>query len=123
MFNAESGKMALKMAKTLWFNTYRGILSDSMGEYVATVRIIPAIPLDRQDIPDDAPEARPYLTVIVEDAAVPLDQLIEFETAATDILLGTLSREAFKPEFIQFFYPTPTINPDEAASESAPFLS
>ena len=123
MFNAESGGMTLKMAKTLWFNTYRGVLSDAMGEYVATVRIIPTIPLDRQDVPDDAPEARPYLTVIVEDAAVPLDQLIEFETAATDILLGTLSREGFTPEFIQFFYPTPTINSDATVSECAPLLS
>lgn len=113
MIIVENGEMSLKIAKTLWFNAYRGLFNNALGQYVATVRIIPAIPLDRSDIPADAPEARPYLTVLVEDAAVPLDQLIEFETAATDILLRTLSRETFKPEFIQFFYPNPTIKPEE----------
>lgn len=115
MFAPGDGSLTLKIAKTLWFNTYRGVFSDILGQYVAAVRIIPAIPLDRQDVPPDAPEARPYLTVLVEDAAVPLDHLIAFETAATDVLLQTLSRETFKPEFIQFFYPNPAIDGDEAA--------
>ena len=113
MFTGETGGMTLKMAKTLWFNTYRGIFSDALGEYVAAVRIIPAIPLDRQDVPEDAPEARPYLTVIVEDATISLDQLVEFETAATDVLLNALAKEPFKPEFVQFFYPNPSIESDE----------
>ena len=118
MFTNEAGEMTLKMAKTLWFNTYRGIFSDALGQYVAAVRIIPAIPLDRQEVPEDAPEARPYLTVLVEDATVPLDQLVEFETAATDVLLNTLAREPFKPEFVQFFYPNPSIESDEIDEES-----
>ena len=113
MFSNEAGGMTLKMAKTLWFNTYRGIFSDALGEYVAAVRIIPAIPLDRQEVPKDAPEARPYLTVIVEDATISLDQLVEFETAATDVLLNALAKEPFKPEFVQFFYPNPSIESDE----------
>ena len=113
MFTGETGGMTLKMAKTLWFNTYRGIFSDALGEYVAAVRIIPAIPLDRQEVPEDAPEARPYLTVIVEDATISLDQLVEFETAATDVLLNALAKEPFKPEFVQFFYPNPSIESDE----------
>ena len=122
MFTAESGAMTLKIAKTLWFNSYRGVINDALGQYVATIRIMPAIPLDRQDVPQDAPEARPYLTVLVEDAAVSLDQLIEFETAATDVLLQAFAREAFKPEFIQFFYPNPTIEAGEVA-ESGNLLS
>ena len=122
MFTAESGAMTLKIAKTLWFNSYRGVINDALGQYAATIRIIPAIPLDRQDVPQDAPEARPYLTVLVEDAAVSLDQLIEFETAATDVLLRAFAREAFKPEFIQFFYPNPTIEAGEVA-ESGNLLS
>ena len=113
MYTGEIGGMTLKMAKTLWFNTYRGIFSDALGEYVAAVRIIPAIPLDRQEVPEDAPEARPYLTVIVEDATISLDQLVEFETAATDVLLNALAKEPFKPEFVQFFYPNPSIESDE----------
>ena len=113
MFTSFAGPMTLKMAKTLWFNTYRGVFSDALGQYVATVRILPAIPLDRQEVPEDAPDARPYLTVLIEDATVPLDSLIEFETAATDTLLQALSRDAFAPEFIQFFYPTPAPERDE----------
>ena len=122
MFTAEGGAMTLKIAKTLWFNSYRGVINDALGQYVATIRIMPAIPLDRQDVPQDAPEARPYLTVLVEDAAVSLDQLIEFETAASDVLLQAFAREAFKPEFIQFFYPNPTIEAGEVA-ESGNLLS
>lgn len=115
MFTAENGELTLKIAKTLWLNTYRGALHDALGQYVATVRIIPAVPLDREEVPADAPEARPYLTVLVEDAAIPLDQLVEFETAATDVLLRLLSRETFRPEFIQFFYPSPGSEAGETA--------
>ena len=123
MFSGEAGALTLKLAKTLWFNTYRGLFSDDSGQYVATVRIIPAIPLDREDLPEDAPEARPYLTVIVEDATVPLDQLVEFETAASDVLLGALARETFRPEFIQFFYPNPSIESEETSEAYNPLPS
>ena len=110
MFETEKEVYTLKVAKTLWVNIYRGVISGAAGEYVATVRIIPGLPLDRQEVPDDAPEARPYLIVLVEDASVDLQQLVHFESSVTDSLLQTLSREAFKPEFIQFFYPTPSID-------------
>lgn len=108
MFDTTSETYSLKVAKTLWFNIYRGVITDASGEYVATVRIIPGLPLDRQEVPDDAPEARPYLIVIVEDAAIDLNDLVHFESSVTDSLLQTLSRDTFKPEFIQFFYPTPS---------------
>lgn len=121
MFDAETGNLTLKVAKTLWYNIYRGVFHDEVGQYVAAVRIIPGIPLDRQDVPEDAPEARPYLTVIVEDATIPVDQLVPFETAATDALLVTLSRDAFKPEFIQFFYPNPSA--ETAEPDTEPLLS
>jgi hypothetical protein len=113
MFDTNSGTFSLKVAKTLWFNIYRGVITGAAGEYVATVRIIPGLPLDRQDVPADAPEARPYLIVIVEDAAIALNELIHFESAVTDSLLQTLSRETFRPEFIQFFYPTPSNGEEE----------
>lgn len=114
MFDTDSANYTLKVAKTLWVNIYRGEIQGAAGEYVATVRIIPGLPMDRDTVPVDAPEARPYLIVIVEDAAIELTQLVQFESAVTDSLLRTLSRETFKPEFIQFFYPTPsTEQPDE----------
>jgi hypothetical protein len=113
MFETESGSYTLKVAKTLWFNIYRGVIKDASGEYIATVRIIPGLPMDRQEVPADAPEARPYLIVIVEDATINLNELVPFESAVTETLLQTLSRETFKPEFIQFFYPTPSTEEPE----------
>jgi hypothetical protein len=50
----------------------------------------------------------------VEDASIELSQLVQFESAVTDSLLQTLSRETFKPEFIQFFYPTPSTDEPDA---------
>jgi len=114
MFEVNSANYTLKVAKTLWFNIYRGSIQGPAGEYVATVRIIPGMPLDRDEVPVDAPEARPYLIVIVEDASVELSQLVQFESAVTDSLLQTLSRDTFKPEFIQFFYPTPSMDEPDA---------
>ena len=113
MFESEGETYTLKVAKTLWFNIYRGVISGAAGEYVATVRIIPGLPLEADEIPEDAPEARPYLIVIVEDASIDLTELVHFESAVTDALLQALSRETFKPEFIQFFYPTPSIDEEE----------
>lgn len=110
MFEFEAGSFTLKIAKTLWYNIYRGAVHGAAGEYVATLRIIPGMPLDRSEVPDDAPEARPYLIVIVEDATIDLKDLVHFESAVTESLLQTLSRATFKPEFIQFFYPTPSID-------------
>lgn len=117
MLETDSGAFTLKVAKTLWFNIYRGVIQDSAGEYVATVRIIPGLPLDREEVPADAPEARPYLIVIVEDATIDMDGLVRFESDVTDAVLQALSRETFRPEFVQFFYPTP------ASEEKEQYLS
>ena len=118
MFETEASAYTLKVAKTLWFNIYRGVISGAAGEYIATVRIIPGLPLDRDEVPADAPEARPYLIVIVEDASIDLNELVRFESAVTDSLLQALSRETFKPEFIQFFYPTPSTDEPETDPEA-----
>jgi len=58
----------IKLARTLWFNMYRAMVEDAVGGYVATLRLIPAIPLDRADVPADAPEVEPYVLVLVEAA-------------------------------------------------------
>ncbi len=62
----------IKLARTLWFNMYRAMVEDAVGGYVATLRLIPAIPLDRADVPADAPEVEPYVLVLVEAGVVPL---------------------------------------------------
>ena len=110
MFEPEA-QYTLQLAKTLWFNTYRGVVNTASGEYLATIRLIPAIPLDRAEVPQDAPHVTPHVVVIVEDASISSDQLIEFEAKTADLLLGLLRRPEFSPESCQFFYPSPTDMP------------
>lgn len=97
----------LKLARTLWFNIYRAQVTDAAGEYLATLRLIPAIPLDREDVPADAPEVEPYVLVIVEDAVFTEDELVGFETRLADQLLAAMTQPDFAPAFCQFTYPTP----------------
>lgn len=97
----------LHMARTLWHNTYRGKVTNESGEFIAMLRIILGIPLDRSEVPENAPEVAPYLNVQVEEAALDADSLITFEAALSDLLLTQLQSELFRPEYCHFFYPSP----------------
>ncbi|EAX47836.1 hypothetical protein TcarDRAFT_1525 [Thermosinus carboxydivorans Nor1] len=100
-------KLMLQLARTLWSNMYRGKVADASGEYLATIRIIAHMPLDRSDVPADAPVVKPYLTVLIEDGAITPATLVEFESELSDLLLAKFRSEQFFPEFCQFFYPSP----------------
>ncbi|SDF08154.1 hypothetical protein [Sporolituus thermophilus] len=100
-------KLTLQLARTLWLNMYRGKVTDAAGEYLATIRIIAHIPLDRNDVPTDAPVVKPYLTVLIEDASITPATLVEFESELSELLLAKFCSEQFSPEFCQFFYPSP----------------
>lgn len=102
-----SQKYSIKLNKTLFFNTYRAVVNDSSQNYIATIQIIPGLPLDRSEIPENAPEVSPYLTVIVEDAMVTSKNFLEFETTLTDALLKRMSTQDFLPKTCNFFYPSP----------------
>lgn len=106
MENNETG-WRLQLARTLWFNIYRGQVTDAAGEYVATLRLIPAIPLDRADVPADAPEVEPYVLAIVEDAIFGEDELLAFETRLADEIVAKIAQPDFRPAFCQFAYPSP----------------
>ena len=41
----------IDLMRTLWENTYRGTVFDYKEQYVATIRLILSIPLDRSEIP------------------------------------------------------------------------
>lgn len=103
MFTVESG-MQVQLARTLWINTYRGKATNEAGEYLATMRIIPSLPLSREEVPENAPEVKPYLSVLIEDAVITSKELLEFETLLSKILIHKFKE--FSPELCQFFYPS-----------------
>ena len=97
--------LSVKLARTLWYNTYRGRVTDESGLYIATLRLIPTLPLERDELPPDAPDAAPYLIVLVEDGAFEASELTEFEGKLSDVLLVQMAQTGFAPDFCQFAYP------------------
>ena len=57
----------IEMMRTLWENNFRGTIFDYRDSYVATVRLIFSIPLDREEVPEKAPVVDPMIFVLVED--------------------------------------------------------
>jgi len=96
----------IKLARTLWFNMYRAMVEDAVGGYVATLRLIPAIPLDRADVPADAPEVAPYVLVLGEDAVFAEEELVDFEAGVAGVLLEKMAQPDFNPAFCLFAYPS-----------------
>ena len=101
------GQWSVKLAQTLWFNTYRARILDAAGNYIATLRIIPMQLVDRSALPAGAPVAAPYILALVEDAMISEEQLIPFESQVADLLLVRLAQPGFAPMSCQFAYPSP----------------
>ena len=97
----------IDMMRTLWENTYRGTIFDYKEQYVATVRLILNIPLDRSEVPDNAPEVNPVVIVLVEDTILTPLQIVDFEQTITPIIAKRLSSKYFQPDRIMYFYPSP----------------
>ena len=57
----------IDLMRTLWENTYRGTVFDYKEQYVATIRLILSIPLDRSEVPENAPNVNPSVIVLIED--------------------------------------------------------
>lgn len=94
----------IQLMATLWENTYRGALKDQNGNYLGTVRVIVNVPLPPEQLPENAPQVPPQLLVLVEDAVLKADDIIDFET-----LFSVKIRERFKNQIdhVFFFYPSP----------------
>ena len=97
----------IDLMRTLWENTYRGTVFDYKEQYVATVRIIFSIPLDRSEVPENAPKVNPVIIVLVEDTILSPLEIVDFEQAMTPILAKRLTSNSFFPDRIMYFYPSP----------------
>lgn len=97
--------LQVESTRTLWFNLFRSQVKHISGDYVGMIRFMPIMPLDRNTVPADAPEVKPYLLVIVDDAQIMPDQLVPFESELSDKLMKLLSNDEFQPEYCQMVYP------------------
>ncbi|MDF2502283.1 MAG: hypothetical protein K0Q77_2997 [Anaerosporomusa subterranea] len=109
MMSLENSTFKVQLARTLWHNAYRARVMDGSGEYVATLRLLPQLPLDRSEVPENAPEARLYLIVLVEDA--PLlsgENLTDFENSVSVTVMEELAKLSMYSDSCQFVYPNLT---------------
>ena len=100
-------KISLSVAKTLYHNTYRCTIKDEQDNIMGLLRIIPGLPLDRSEVPEDAPEVPPFLLVIVDDADITAESLLNFEENVSVNLLERFATETTRPKYCQFYYPSP----------------
>ena len=91
-------KYTIDLMKTLWENTFRGTIFDYKNQYIATVRIVFNIPLDRDLVPDNAPEVSPAIIVLVEDTIISPIDVVSFEQTITPILVKKLTSRYFQPD-------------------------
>lgn len=120
-----NGAYNLRLARTLYDNVYRAMLYNENQQPIGQLRIIPSIPLDRSQVPEDAPEVPAFLLVLVDDADINKDNLIDFEERASYVLLKRFSTEVVNFQHCQFYYPSPAFvfeQPD-AVQEDAPQLN
>ncbi|WP_298705104.1 hypothetical protein [uncultured Veillonella sp.] len=96
--------LSLQVLATLWENTYRIVAYDETNNYICTSRVIVSIPLNPDQLPDNAPHVDPELHVLVEDSSIKSDELLDFET-----IFAAKLREKFQYHIntIYFFYPSP----------------
>ena len=116
------GVYSLKVARTLFQNFYRAKLYDGLNRLIGRLTIVPAMPLDRSQVPPDAPEVKGYLLVIVEDADINKDNLIDFEERTSYALLKRFSTEYFVPQHCQFYYPSPAFVFEQPDSTTTPIM-
>lgn len=97
----------LRLARTLYNNFYRARLKDDNGQDAGQLLIIPGLPLDRSQLPENAPEAKPYLLVIVEDADINKNNVVEFEEGVSRAVLNKFTTETVAFDHCEFYYPSP----------------
>ena len=108
-------KFSLTLSKTLYQHIYRCAVS-SDGAVKGFLRVIPGLPLERSQIPPDAPDAPPFLLIIVDDADITDDNFLYFEENVSMLLLERFAAEGFRPQYCQFYYPSPAFALNEKNS-------
>ncbi len=98
----------LRLARTLYNNFYRARLQDANGEDAGQLLIVPGLPLDRSQLPENAPIADPYLLVIVEDADINKNNVIDFEEGVSRAVLAKFTTEttSFIPHRLSILHRT-----------------
>ncbi|MBS6294713.1 MAG: hypothetical protein KH416_01105 [Dialister sp.] len=104
----------IDLMRTLWENTYRGTVFDYKEQYVATIRLILSIPLDRSEVPENAPKVNPSVIVLIEDTILSPLEIVEFEQIMSKIITKKVSSEYFQPDRIMYFYPSPSDSAETA---------
>ena len=117
-----SGAYTLKLSRTLYNDTFRAQLLDENQQVIGHLRIVPGVPLDRSLVPEDAPSVPAYLLVIVDDADINKDNLIDFEERASYALLKRFSTEAISFQHCQFYYPSPAFIFEQADALTNPVM-
>ncbi|MDR3349057.1 MAG: hypothetical protein LBO03_05570 [Acidaminococcales bacterium] len=103
------GNLSLTLAKTLYHNIYRCAVKSGDGSVKGFLRVVPGMPLERGQLPPDAPDAPPFLLVIVDDADINNANFLQFEDSVSALLLTRFAAEAFHPQYCQFYYPSPAL--------------
>ena len=117
-----SGAYTLNLSRTLYNDTFRAQLLDENQQVIGHLRIVPGVPLDRSLVPEDAPSVPAYLLVIVDDADINKDNLIDFEERASYALLKRFSTEAISFQHCQFYYPSPAFIFEQADALTNPVM-
>ncbi len=112
----------VQVARTLYDNVYRCRLSDAYGNIKGFLRVLPSLPLDRSQVPADAPQVPPFLYVVVEDADINKDNLIDFEERTAYALLRRFATETVNFDHCEFYYPSPAFIFQEEGAEGGTTL-
>ena len=110
----------LRLAKTLFENTYAAHVLNDNKDVLGKLRIVPSIPLDRSVLPENAPVVSPFLLVIVDDADINKDNLIDFEERVSYALLKRFSTETVAFQHCQFYYPSPAFIFEQPGATDTP---
>ena len=97
----------IKLQRTLYENFYRAMVLDESGNPIGRLSIIPNIPLGRSQVPENAPHVTANIIVIVEDADINKDNLIDFEERVSYSILKRFSTEQIAFQECLFYYPSP----------------
>ena len=117
-----SGAYTLKLSRTLYNDTFRAQLLDENEQVIGHLRIVPGVPLDRSQVPEGAPAVPAYILVIVDDADINKDNLIDFEERTTYALLKRFSNESISLQHCQFYYTSPAFIFEQADALNNPVM-
>ena len=97
----------LRFSRTLWEGVYRAWVLDTEGMQIASLRVITCLPIDKNELPENAPDAGPVLLVTVDVAEIDPKEFLQWENTLALKILAQFSHQEPVPRECQFFYPSP----------------